>query len=127
MTTTNIEEARAARDAGMGNAATGAENAHPGWGETAYAYIMAYARRNQRFAGWMLTRDAALEKAVEPRTGKAWGIYFVKAQKEGFIVKDGFTQDPNRHANPCPVYKSLIYVAPTKTVNLSLIDRHTQP
>lgn len=57
----------------------------------------------------MVTHSAALAKAVPPASRKAWGAIFAKAVREFVLVKDGFTQDPNRHANPCPVWKSLVF------------------
>ncbi len=105
-----ISDARVAREHGMQQALDHAERKVDNWGDVAMAFLHGYALSHDRFAGWMVTREAELTKAVQtPPTGKAWGSIFTKAARIGIIKKDGYAQDPNRHANPCPVWKSMVY------------------
>lgn len=104
-----IDFARTERDVGMSRATGKADNDHDGWSAQALSYIHAYALTHDRFCGWMVVAASRLEKAVPEASGKAWGSLFVKAQRDGWIVKDGTSQDPQRHLNICHVYRSLIY------------------
>ena len=106
----DLNYARAERDAGMRQATDHAEAETPGWSAQALAYLRQYAERRDRFPGWFVTEEAALSGEVpEPPTKKAWGSIFTKAARHGWIVKDGYRPDPHRHANPCPVWRSLVY------------------
>lgn len=106
----DIDFARAARDDGMARAADHAEEVVPGWGDLALSYLKRYAESHDRFPGWFVTREAELLQAIPaPPTLKSWGSVFTKAQRDGLIVKDGYTQDPRRHASPIPCWRSLIY------------------
>lgn len=104
------EIARRQAEEGMGRALEHAEADSPGWGSQALAYLRQYAETHDRFPGWFATQAADLTGAVPtPPTLKAWGSIFTKAARKGWIVKDGYGQDPHRHANPCPIWRSLIY------------------
>lgn len=103
------EASRHARDVGMAQALDHAEADDPDFSDKATHYLYTYALTHDRFTGFMVTTSARITKSVKFKSGKAWGSLFVRAQREGWIVKDGFTTDAARHMNPCPVYKSLIY------------------
>lgn len=97
---------------GMRRALEHAERDVPDWGDRALAYLEEYAKTHDRFPGWFVTQAADLVGAVPtPPTRKAWGSIFTKAARLGWIKKDGYTQDPHRHANPCPVWKSTVHGA----------------
>lgn len=102
-------KAVAERNAGMQRATDHAEADHPNWGVLALDYLKAYAATHERFPGWFVTKAASLSKAVPEASGKAWGSIFTKAARQGWIVRDGFDKDPNRHMNPCPVWRSMCY------------------
>ena len=104
-----IENARQARDDGMTLATSHADEATPGWSSVALDYLHNYALSHEIFPAWFVTAAAGLTRSVPEKSGKAWGSLFVKAQREGWIKKDGYTQDPNRHCNPAPVYRSFIF------------------
>ena len=105
-----IDFARQARDEGMQQAVDHAESDIPGWGAQALSYLRQYAETHDRFHGWFVTKAADLTGAVPtPPTAKAWGSTFTKAARLGYIRKDGYGQDPHRHANPCPIWRSLVY------------------
>lgn len=102
--------ARQERDAGMARALQHAEAEVPAWGSLALSYLRRYAETHERFPGWFVTHAAGLSGAVPmPPTGKSWGAIFTKAARLGWIAKDGYAQDPNRHANPCPVWRSRVF------------------
>jgi hypothetical protein len=105
-----VEAARHAAQDGMKRALDHAEADCQGWGDTAMAYLHGYALSHERFTGWLVTTSAELRRAVPtPANAKAWGSVIQKAARLGIIQKDGFTTDPNRHNNPVPVWKSLVY------------------
>ena len=105
-----MDMARAKRDEGMGRALDHAEREVATWGALALDYLRWYAETHDRFPAWFVTQAAELCKEVPtPPTPKAWGSIFTRAAREGVIRKDGYRADPNRHANPCPVWASLIY------------------
>ena len=105
-----MDMARAKRDEGMGRALDHAEREMVSWGETAFSYLVWYAETHDKFPAWFATQAADLTGAVPaPPTRKAWGSIFIRAARTGVIRKDGYRADPNRHANPCPVWASLIY------------------
>ena len=106
----SLDEARRLRDMKITQALDHAERESVRWGDMALDYLKRYAETNDVFPGWFVTRAADLTGAVPtPPTLKAWGSIFTKAARSGWIQKCGYRQDPHRHANPCPVWKSLIY------------------
>jgi hypothetical protein len=108
--TVSLDDARTLRDEKMAQALDHAERNDPTWGAQALDYLKWYAETHDRFPGWFVTQAAELCKEVPtPPTLKAWGSIFTKAARQGWIEKCGYRQDPNRHANPCPVWASLIY------------------
>lgn len=104
-----MELARAERDTGMQTALDHAQADLPEWGGLALAYLRNYAETHDRFPAWFATGAANLTRSVPVRSGKAWGSIFVRAQRLGWIVKDGFRPDPLRHMNPAPVWRSLLF------------------
>ena len=105
-----FETARRQADEGQQRALDHAEDVVENWGSIALSYLRQYADTHDRFPGWFVTKAADLTGAVPtPPTAKAWGSIFTKAARNGWIVKDGYGQDPHRHANPCPIWRSLIY------------------
>lgn len=105
-----LEAARSARDAGMQQALDHANDKTPQWSETALAYLKMYSKNHEHFVGWFVTNEAELSGAIDaPPTRKAWGSIFTAAVRRGWIEKSGYRQDPNRHCNPAPLWRSLIY------------------
>ena len=108
--TLSLDDARRVRDQKMGQALDHAEAESARWGTRALSYLRQYAESHDRFPGWFVTQAAELTGAVPtPPTLKSWGSIFTKAARAGWLVKDGYAQDPHRHANPCPIWKSMIY------------------
>ena len=110
--TLSLDDARRVRDQKMQQVLDHAEREQPKWGDLALAYLKRYAETHDRFVGWFVTQAADLTGAVPtPPTLKSWGSIFSKAARDGWLVKDGYAQDPHRHANPCPIWKILIHKA----------------
>lgn len=109
MIQSDLDFARKARDEGMQRSTDHADGDAPGWSDDALAFLKQYAEAHDQFVGWYVTKHAELSgKVAAPPTKKAWGSIFTKAQRLGWIEKNGYRQDPNRHANPCPVWASRI-------------------
>ena len=106
----SIDSARAARNEGMTRATNHADESTPGWSQAALDYLHNYALTHEVFPAWFVTAAAGLTRSVPVKSGKAWGSIFVKAKKLGWIERAGFRPDPNRHMNPAPVWRSLIYL-----------------
>lgn len=102
--------ARRAAQEGMDRALQGAENKVPRWGDMAYAWLLAYAKKHERFMGWMLVKASALDDGFPtPENEKAWGGVIKRAARAGVIVHAGTAKDPYRHCNPIPVWRSTVY------------------
>lgn len=105
-----LEDARQQADAGMRQALEHAEVVVPQWGELAYQRIVKYAREHERFCGWMVVKAAAMDPSFPaPPTEKAWGGPMKRAAHDGIIERVGTAKDPNRHGNPIPLWKSLVF------------------
>ena len=100
------------KDAGMALATGKADARHDGWSAQAYTFLAAYAGTHALFAGWQVVQDARDQHAVPDASGKAWGSVFLKAARNGIIEKAGYTTDPNRHANPIPLWRSRLTEEP---------------
>ena len=94
------------RDAGMATAAA-AQGAL--FGETAYALLVALARRQE----FVHIDDMLRNCALKPRHFNAWGHVWMRALKNGVIEHSGRTalcqEDPGKNAHRYPIYRSLIF------------------
>ena len=105
-----IYDALAKADQGMGRALDRAERQTPAWGEIAYRFIEEYARQHAEFPGWVVVKSAAVTvNFPEPPTEKAWGAVIKRAARARVIERAGTVKDPNRHGNPIPLWRSLVY------------------
>ena len=104
------EIARRQADEGMGRALDRAERDVPKWGDIAFARIVAYAKQHESFCGWMVVKAAAMDPNFpHPENEKAWGAPMQRAAREKVIERAGTVKDPNRHGNPIPLWRSLVY------------------
>ena len=101
--------ARAARDQGMHQALDHAAQNDDTWPDMAYAFLCRYARSHEFFEGRHVTEAARLCGCDAPTTGRAWGSLYVKAQKDGVMVKAGAGRNPHRHNSICERYRSLVF------------------
>lgn len=106
----DFEAARRERDAGMDRAHQHAERLDMDWPDTAYAFLVRYARANAELEGWQVTNEAKRLGYASPADDRAWGSVYRRAMKEGVIEVCGVGRNPNRHASICPRYRSLIFV-----------------
>lgn len=108
--TIDQEIARRQAEEGMGRALDRAERQTPQWGELAYQRIVAYAKKHERFCGWMVVKATALDPTFPaPPNEKAWGGPMQRAARAKVIERVGTAKDPNRHGNPIPLWASRIY------------------
>lgn len=107
------EESRAARDAGIQQAAEHAEQIHFGWNDKAVEAIRVYAAcvkpRGETFTAEKLRNSIIGACVPAPPHKRAWGSAFVRAAREGLIVKVGVTHSQAPHCH-------LSYVAEWKAV-----------
>ncbi len=103
-----IDYAQAAKDkeAGIQLALLHADSHDPQWMRSALACLHDYAVKHERFAGWMVSHAAGAPATAAP---KAWGAVFLIAARLGWLEKSGYTEDPTRHRNPVPVWRSLLW------------------
>lgn len=107
------EDARAARDAGIQQAADHAEEVSPTWNEKAYEALRIFAA-GRRSSGKPFTSEdvrssIAAAGVPQPPHLRAWGNTFRRAAREGLIVKAGVTNSAAAHCH-------LSYVAQWKAV-----------
>jgi len=103
------QPAAVSRQLGMDRALAGAERQHEDWGELAFRFLVAFARRRASFMGWECVRAAEACSNVPIANPKAWGAIFARAARDGYISKDGYEPDPNRNQNPAPRWRSRCY------------------
>ena len=109
MSETSSKKARAARDSGMARALEHAERACEGWRIGAEASLITFARFNRAFTSFDFRQRMREEGRTMPPTDKAFGPVFLRAANRGLIEKIGYTQHPERHCSPTPVWRSLVY------------------
>jgi hypothetical protein len=98
--------ARRAAQAGIDQAAAGADREISGWSTTAFEFIRSYAiaHRGQQYIGHDIVQASIAAGVVQPSNPKAWGAPIQRAAREGVIVRVGYSPDPNRHTNPVPLW-----------------------
>lgn len=97
------QEARAARDAGIKQAAEHAEEVHTGWTDEALEAIRLYATcmraRNHTFTAEQMRNSIIGQCVPVPPHKRAWGAAFKRAAAEGLIVKVGTAQSVAPHCH----------------------------
>lgn len=107
------DDARAARDAGIQQAADHAEEVHHDWGELAFEALRVFAA-GKRASGQVFTSEqvrSSIAAAAVPAPPhlRAWGSVFQRAARERLIEKVGVTHSAAAHCH-------LSYVAQWKAV-----------
>jgi hypothetical protein len=105
----DFEAARRARDEGMARAQSHAEADAPGWSDTAYGFLLNHARATAQFTSYEFRQAMRIMGKPMPPTDKAFGPVFRRAAREGVIEKAGYTQHPERHCSPTPIWRSLVF------------------
>jgi len=102
------DKARRAAQAGIDQAAEGAERGVNGWGDMAFAFVKLYALQNKgrRFVGRDIVLASKAKGIIQPENDKAWGKPIQRAATEGIIRRVGFAEDTNRHGNPVPLWEA---------------------
>lgn len=99
----SIEEARAARDAGIQQAAEHAEEASPNWGDRAFEVLRMFAAA-KRASGSSFTSEDVRNSILgahlpQPPHLRAWGSVFQRAARAGLIVKAGIVESRAAHCH----------------------------
>jgi hypothetical protein len=99
----------AARDSGMALAELAETMAQPDFAEAAYAAICHVARRQSE----VHVDDILRHCKVKPSHYNAWGAVWMRAIKDGVIVRTGMVRpcisDPGKHKHNSPVYRSGLF------------------
>lgn len=97
------EDARAARDAGIQQAAENAEDATPNWNALAYEALRVFAAgkrsSGQAFTSEDVRNSIAASFVPQPPHLRAWGSVFQRAARERLIEKVGVTQSAAAHCH----------------------------
>lgn len=97
------QDSRAARDAGIQQAAQHAEEVEPNWGDVAYEALRVFAA-GKRASGQPFTSEdvrssiAAAGVPVPPHL-RAWGSVFQRAARAGMIEKVGIVESRAAHCH----------------------------
>lgn len=98
---TNLDLFNPERTDGMYRAVEHADREMPDWSDNALAYLRRFAQA--RVTPFLIEEVIAACKTFsalpEPPTTKAWGAVVKRAQKEGWLHKDGFAVGAG---NACP-------------------------
>lgn len=108
----DFEAARAARDAGITQAVTHADEVTPKWSELAYAFLLGYAGANEGFTSEDVREAAYAAGSVDkPPSERAWGGVFMRAAKANVLQRAGYdtARDPKVHCNVVTRWRSLIW------------------
>src|SRR6185369_8812476 len=102
-----IEDAIAARDAGISRAMNHAESKSPGWSDLALAFTRSWCLSR---SGIFTAEDisdayASREDLIQPAQTKAWGSVVRRAITAGYMkVVDHNGRRRKGHCSPCPRY-----------------------
>ena len=96
-------EARAARDAGMQQAADHADEVNENWGDQAYEVLRLFVAGKRGTTNTFTSeqvRDSILAAGLpKPPHARAWGPVFSRAARAGLIVKAGITESKAPHCH----------------------------
>lgn len=97
------EEARAARDAGIQQAAEHAEEVHPDWNNLAYEALRVFAAGKRGTSATFTSEDVrgsiAAAFVPQPPHLRAWGAVFQRAARAGLIAKAGIVESRAAHCH----------------------------
>lgn len=106
------ETARAARDAGIAQAADHADQPNfwsdkTRWTDKAFDYLVEHAKHHTFFTVEQV-RMAVAGKLPDPPTSRAWGSVVLRAARAGVVVRSGHTEaeDPAVHCNLVTLWRS---------------------
>lgn len=110
--TIDFAAAKAARDAGIQAATDHADAVTPKWSDIAYGYLHDFACTAESFTSEdVRTAAYATEAVPTPPNERAWGGVFMRAARNGVLLRDGYdtARDPKVHCNVVTRWKSLLY------------------
>lgn len=104
----NIEQGRAARDAGMQKAVDTTEKLVDNWSEIAYSLLLDFLSvHHGPFQAEEVRSHAAMREDFPlPVSSRAWGAVFFRAAKNGLISRQGYAPvtNPKAHRTPAAVW-----------------------
>lgn len=91
---------------GMKIASESAEEKEPGWNEKAYKFLIEYIKTHEKFLAEDI-RWASVGIVPEPPSRRAWGSIIVRAAREGYIERIGYTttNSPKSHKTPASLWQ----------------------
>ena len=101
--------AKAERDTAMASVAAHADEACHRWSVLAYQWILTYALAHREFISEDCTAAADAAGIPKPPNTKAWGGPFMRAARQGIIVRIGYGVSKRRHLSPTPLWASQTY------------------
>lgn len=112
----DFEKARELRDDGIKRAVDHADSLAPAvapkWSDTAFDYLLEYARENRSFTSEDVRQAAErAERVTIPPDKRAWGGVVQRASRAGIIERAGFVtaKDPKVHCNNIALWRSRSY------------------
>lgn len=105
----DFEAARKARDAGIDRAVAHAEAALRNWAETAYNFLVEFARQNPSFTTEDVRQEAGAAVPTPPDK-RAWGGVMQRAARAGIVVAAGFVtaKSPKVHCQNIRLWRSTL-------------------
>jgi hypothetical protein len=105
--TRRLRAKRLAQD-GIDSAAAAADQAVEGWTGVAFGFLRKFAEENRgkQYTGYQIVEASKRAGVQQPPNDKAWGQPIQKAARVGVIKRVGYTDDPNRHGNPVPLWET---------------------
>lgn len=110
--TIDFAAAKAARDAGIQAATDHADAVSPKWSDVAYGYLHNFACTAESFTSEDVRTAAYASEAVPtPPNERAWGGVFMRAARNGVLLRDGYdtARDPKVHCNVVTRWRSLVF------------------
>lgn len=105
-----VSTPREAAEVAMQLAVDKADREIADWSETAYQFLLEYARKHRKFQAWQV-REAAVGQIPLPTESRAWGAVFSRANRDGVIVSIGFVPVANKgsHGRAQTLWLSLVF------------------
>ncbi len=105
---TDLSLAIRERDAGIARSAGHAEAIDHTFAAVAYQFLHKYAREHETFIAEEVVA-AAVAWGLQVSVPKAFGSVFIRAARNGLIVKDGYAPSNARHRSPTVRWSSNVY------------------
>lgn len=94
---------------GIDQAVAAADRELAGWSDDAFLFVRTYAEQNRggNFIGHDIVNASVAAGVAQPPNPKAWGGPIQRAARLKIIERIGYAEDPNRHGNPVPLWRTV--------------------